>query len=91
MCSNNASISTSFDFGSAEGEEEADSSLWELERKSYSDLTNLHKSVVVKGLPKGVEDHVLIVYMDAISPVRCAHIKIAGTVAVVEFHNYVGK
>ena len=51
----------------------------------------LHKSVVVKGLPKGVGDHVVIVYMDAISPVRCASVKIAGTLAVVEFHDYVGK
>ena len=47
--------------------------------------------MVVKGLPKGVGDHVLIVYMDAISPVRCACVQITGTVAVVEFLDYVGK
>ena len=79
-----------FDLATVEGEEEIDNSPWDLKRKLNSESTELHKSVVVKGLPKGVGDHVLIVYMDAISPVRCASVKIAGTLAVVDFQDYVG-
>ena len=80
-----------FGLTSAEGEEEADDSRWDFERNRSSDSANFHKSVVVKGIPKGVGEHVVIVYMEAISQVRCSSVNITGTVAMVQFQDYVGK
>ena len=75
---------------SVEGEEEIDECHWSVEGTLKPESSNLHKCVVVKGLPKGAQEEILQLYMDIISPVKCSSVKITGTMAVVEFPEGVG-
>lgn len=73
----------------AEGEEDTDSP-WTIEQSCISESIVLHESVILKGLPKGVQDFVIKLYMDTISPTECTSVRSAGTMAVVEFQDAVG-
>ena len=79
---------------SEEGEDEPDKSTSAVRtpRKTLNDSGVFSSSVVVKGLPSGIKEFVLELYMQNISGAdHSVEVKIGGSLAVVEFPEPVGE